>query len=80
MADSWIVTFFLDWHMNPQQMELVKNEIPRSLAVPGDNGTCVSTTQGAPTGLDAVNRVGSQLRKLLDRSKLGVSDVKVRPA
>lgn len=80
MADTWNVIFVLGWRMTQEQMDEVMKQIPRSDArSAADDCTIVGVRQGAPTSMDAINRVGGRLRTILDRSKLGVKTVRARP-
>ena len=80
MAKSWNVMFLLGLETTETQREEIMKQIPRSHASEAsNNGTIIGVRQGAPTSLDAINRVGAQLRNLLDRSKLDVVEVRARP-
>lgn len=83
MANSWNVMFLLGLETTEAEREEIMKRIPRSHVTLRSSdtlpGTMVGVRQGAPTSLDAINRVGGQLRKILGRSKLNVLDVRARP-
>lgn len=76
MANSWNVLFKLDRQLVNLEKDAIESRIPRSAVWEDENLTVVSVRQAAPSSMDAINRVGSQLRNTLGRSKLGVIDVK----
>lgn len=73
------VAMLIEHDLSVEQRELIENIDKPSMVTDGrDNTTCIGIRQEAPTGPDAINRVGAQLRKLLGMSDLNVIEVQAR--